>query len=242
MKTNALPIIISLSAIFFLPSPTRSKPPAPPPIAQIEIENSHGANVARGDRIPVGQIIQTAKNGQVEGNVNSFGVSFFRLSGLSMLSIRDYGFAFGGARTLTLALKGEAYIRTRPSTHRESWVRVCLKGKGCAKLNSGVKFRELADGRSVVGVREGRAIGQDVDEKLPPVEISARQFSIVNTDGRFSPPQKVGKSQGYRIFSQSKTVINAQASEGYRLQYGNTIGDAIQIPKGLLFKVLSPLD
>ncbi len=214
----------------------------PPPVAQIKILNSYNSNVNRNNLINAGTVISTNSNGYLEASVVPFGVNLIKLWPSSQLQLLSSGSGINGARTIVFNVRGQARFYTR-LTNPYSEVKVCLgAGRGCAKLYSNVKIKEIENGKYVLGTNKGRAIVQDEAEKLEPAIVSTGQYSIMEKDGVFSFPKKVNLKNTHFITHQTKTVKTYDTLPGYSILTSNKITKKAQIIVGVPFKILSPLD
>lgn len=223
------------------------------PVAELYITKAFDANVKAGQRVGVGQTIRTNGpriingnlrfGGSVEATLWAWGVRNISLGKSSSLSIKSYALCAGGGRILELNIKGGAYVQTRYLTQSCSAVRVCLGiGKGCVTLRSSAKVREYRPDEYVVGMLEGSGIGQDADQKFPPIPIPAGKYSLVAANGSFSPPKTVQKSKGYRVVTRTKAVQHLQALDGWQIQDGRSFSEAAALPVGVIPRMRSPLD
>jgi hypothetical protein len=229
--------------------------PAIAQTAMLKIIRASDANVQGGQRVGAGQIVRTNparvsggkfyRGGEVEASLLEWGLKRVILSKRSSVQVRSFGFCFGGGRVLELQVTGEAFLTTRQLTHRCSDIRVCFgeRNKGCGSLRSSIKVKRLDDGESYsVAVQEGQVSAQDYDRKTESVEIAPDHFSMMNRDGAFSIPQLVDRNNGYRVVTRTRSVIVLQSLPGYSLFANGQTGNRFQLPIGVPYNVITPLD
>lgn len=240
------------STLATLPSAVLVAQVSSPPPAEILIEKAYDSNVNVGESYGAGAVVHAngpryfkgrfSNGGEVFASIKPYGIYSLNLFPNSSASITRSGLTAAGGRYLRITVKG----KVRASTFRHnpnSQIEVCFGGtSGCSFLESSVKIRELDSGRFVIGVTTGLMTLFD-DKELSKVPVPAGYYSIMEKNGIASTPKKPTKGDGIRIETQTKAVKALRITEGYEVQVGGkTFTSWVQIPNGLPYTVISPLN
>jgi hypothetical protein len=158
----------------------------------------------------------------------------------SSVTIREAGQAAYGGRVIKLDLRGMGRLETRYLISRSSAVTVCIYNKGCVELRSAAMLKPLDGDRYVIALIEGKGKAQDVLEQSEAVDLLPNQYTIMATDGSFSPARSVLNEKGYVTKQYTRTLQIVEAQEGYSLQLGNKRVKETVLPIGTPVRAVSP--